>query len=545
MAPMNTVVHRLVALLKDPRPERRCAAAMVLGELEVRDSHVMAALVEGLKEENRVLRLYILESLENLGAEGIAERVAPLLDAGDEEVRRRAQALLERQGSRIAGTLAKELSSAPLLRRRAIVSILARNRTSSSLGSLLGTLRDPDVAEHTLASLRTEMDQASAPEHRALVSKIVVTVRSKAIRADAFALGNALRLLGYVGDARAIPLMVSFLRGKQPVAVRVAAIAALRRPLAALKRAETVVAQLLELAGHPDIHVSRAAIDTLRGVPQTERATGPLIKLCDSPNPEARAFAAERLGTLDSEPAARRLVEVMLRGEPVARDAASRSLGRLSSAVRPLLAELLRADDPVAVKGLASALTSHTSRVTPAARRAIAERAGRFLDKDGADPRGTALMDLLGALDPALFARTLTERAARLKRASRLGEAAGLLRLLARNDGLNDEARYLMGTVGLAQGARELARAARSTDPFLSQFTALLGKKFPLVARLKKDSSLTAEHLYYLGFNFVESGEDDEKEFGADLLRMVTAKSPSSKVGKIAKNKLRLAGLDS
>jgi len=543
LAPMNTVVHRLVALLKDPRPERRCAAAMVLGELEVRDSHVLLALADCLKEENRILRLYVLDSLENLGASGIAERVVPLLDAGDEEVRRRAQGFLERQGARISGALAKELATAPLVRRRAIVSILARNRTPASLGSLLGTLRDPDVAEHTLASLRTEMDQASPAEHLALLSKIVATVRNKAIRADAFALANALRLLGYVGDARAIPLMVSFLVGKQPVAVRVAAIAALRRPLAGLKRAETVVARLLDLAGHPDIHIARAAIDTLRGVGQTDRAAVSLIKLCDSPNAEARAFAAERLGTLDSEPAARRLVEVMLRGEPMAREAASRSLGRLSSAAGPLLAELVKNDDPAAIKAVAGSLASHGARVSPAARRKIAERAGRFLDKDASDPRGAALMDLLGTLDPALFARTLTDRAARLKRASRLGEAVGLLRMLARGNGLDDEARYLMGTVGLAQGARELARATRSSDPFLSQFTALLAKDFPLVARLKKDSALTPEHLYYLGFNFVESGEEDEKEFGADLLRMVAARSPGSKVGKIAKNKLRLAGL--
>ena len=57
--------------------------------------------------------------------------------------------------------------------------------------------------------------------------------------------------------------------------------------------------------------------------------------------------------------------------------------------------------------------------------------------------------------------------------------------------------------------------------------------------------ALTPEQLYYLGFNFVESAEDDEREFGADLLRMVAAKSPSSKVGRIARNKLRLAGVDS
>jgi HEAT repeat protein len=542
---MNTVVQRLVALLKDPRPERRCAAAMVLGEVGGGEKSVLSALADGLKEENRVLRLYVLESLENLGAADVADRVVPLIEASDEEVRRKALGLLERQGARIASALARELPSAPLARRRAIVSVLARNRSPVSLQALLDTLRDPDVAEHTLVSLRAAMDEASAAEHRALLSRITAAVRGKAIRTDAFALSNVLRLLGYVGDAASVPLLMGFLQGKQPVAVRVAGIAALRRPLHGLKRADKVATRLLELAGHPDVHVSRAAIDTLRAVPQTDRAAGPLIKLCDSPNAEVRAFAAERLGTLDTEPAARHLVELMLRGEPVARDAAARSLSRLTSAVGPLLAELTSTDDAAGLRAVAMAVVPHARRVGPAARRKIADRAAKLLEKDAADPRATALMDLLSTIDTPLFVKTVTERASRLKRATRMGEAAGLLRMLARGDGLDDEARYLIGTVGLAQGARELARAARSTDPFLSQFSALLSREFPLVARLKKDAALTPEHLYYLGFNFVESPEDDEREFGADVLRMVASRSPGSKVGKIAKNKLRLAGLES
>jgi len=545
LAPMNPVVKRLVGLLKDGRLERRCAAAMVLGELGFRDAPVLLALADSLKEDNRVLRLYILESLENLGAAGVAERVLPLLDAVDEEVHRRAQGLLERQGNRVSSALARQLSSAPLARRRAIVSILARNRTAESLSALLATLRDPDVAEHTVSSLRAEMDHAAERERAVVARKIVAATRKRPLRGDAFALANALRLLGYVGDADTVPLIVGFLQGRQPIAVRVAAVAALRRPLTTLKRSDAVVQRLLELAGEPDAHVSRAAIDTLRGVELPDRMAGPLIRLCDSQGAEARAFAAERLGTLESELAAKRLVEVMLSGEPMARDAASRSLARLRSAVGPLLAALAKAEQPAAVRALATALAGHSSRVPPGQRRKVADRAVRFMDKDPSDPRGLALMDLLGALDPKLKASTLIDRAVRLKRSSRLAEAGSFLRLLARGDGLSDEGRFLLGVVGLAQGAKDLARASRTADPYLSQFTTLLEKDFPLLARLRKDPSLTPEHLFYLGFNFVESAQDDQKEFGADLLRAVAAKSPGSKIGKSAKNKLRLAGLES
>jgi len=466
-----------------------------------------------------------------------------MLDAVDEEVHSRAQRLLEKQGSKVAGALARQLPSAPLARRRAIVSILARNRSLEALAALLATLRDPDVAEHTVSSIRAEMDRASERERKVVSRKIVTAIKGKGIRADAFALANALRLLGYVGDAATIPLIMGFLRGKQAVAVRVAAIAALRRPLATLKRADAVIAQLLELSASPDMHVTRAAIDTLRGVELPDRMAAPLIKLCDSQNGEARAFAAERLGTLDSELAARRLVEVMLHGEPMARDAASRSLAKLRSAARPLLNEIMKSSEAPAIRALATALAAHGSRIGPAQRRKIADRALRFLDRDPSDARGLALTDLVGTLDPKLRSTVLIDRAQRLKRASRLAEAATLLRLVARSGGVDDEGRYLIGAVGLAQGAKELARAARSTDPSLSQFTALLDRDFPLMTRLKKDPSLTTEHLYYLGFNFVESDQDDQRDFGAGLLRWVATKSPTSKIGRIAKNKLRLAGL--
>ena len=56
---------------------------------------------------------------------------------------------------------------------------------------------------------------------------------------------------------------------------------------------------------------------------------------------------------------------------------------------------------------------------------------------------------------------------------------------------------------------------------------------------LKKEKSLALEDFFYLGFNFVER-PGEERNLGKSLLEHVAAKSPRTKIGKGAKNKLKL-----
>src|SRR5262249_17008379 len=107
---------------------------------------------------------------------------------------------------------------------------------------------------------------------------------------------------------------------------------------------------------------------------------------------------------------------------------------------------------------------------------------------------------------------------------------------------LDDDARFLAAVIGLKASGKDLLRAARSTDPALSQLLALLGAGFPLFARLRKERDLDPEELFYVGFNFIESSDPDEKDFGGELLAHLVTQSPRSKLAKSAKNKLRLAG---
>jgi hypothetical protein len=76
--------------------------------------------------------------------------------------------------------------------------------------------------------------------------------------------------------------------------------------------------------------------------------------------------------------------------------------------------------------------------------------------------------------------------------------------------------------------------------PAIELFTELYrNSSYPVFEALRKDKSLAPEELFSLGFGLVErSGQ--ERGLGVDLLEHIAEKFPRNKVGKNAKNKLKL-----
>jgi hypothetical protein len=61
---------------------------------------------------------------------------------------------------------------------------------------------------------------------------------------------------------------------------------------------------------------------------------------------------------------------------------------------------------------------------------------------------------------------------------------------------------------------------------------------FPLADRLRKARALATEELFYVGFNLAENPAT--RDASAELLAHVVKKTPRTKVGKAARNKLAL-----
>ena len=539
-----STVKQIAKLLQDPRIERRCAAAMVLGELG--DKAAVPALCESLADGTPLLQRYVLEALDQLGARSqAAKHIVPLLESGDTDVRARAAAMLAGSGERAANALGRELSpEVPLARRRAVVSVLAQQRSTAALDALLDTFGDPELAEFSLNALRGELDRMPDKE-RKLVTGRAEAMLDREKKAPAAA-AHALRLLGYVGDPGSIRHLLAFAGGRHKPEVRAAALASLRRPLSHLdaKKRDKTALDVIPFLDDEDATVAREALGTLQSIPLPDAAAKELLKLASSSrHAETRRFAVERVGQADV--GAREAAELIAKLEApdaAVRDAAARSLQRLEAAAVPLVKALVTADSADRVRRLAGILRAHSIKLSPALRESLAARAMDLLD-DG-DPLAEPMLEVLRAADPALYVEKLTTRAEKLRKQKKFAEAWALLRPMARSGlALDDDARYLAAVIGLKASGKDLLRAARTTDPALSQLVTLLGRGFPLAARLRKERDLEPDDLFYVGFNFVESLDPDEKDFGGELLDHLVEKHGRTKLGKSARNKLKLAGL--
>src|SRR5690606_10391324 len=87
------------------------------------------------------------------------------------------------------------------------------------------------------------------------------------VAATAFELGLLLRLIGYQARPASLPLLITHASEDQPRAIRLAAIAAMRRVVATseARGTEKAIEVLIALARSSDLAVAQAAIDTLAG----------------------------------------------------------------------------------------------------------------------------------------------------------------------------------------------------------------------------------------------------------------------------------------
>ena len=85
--------------------------------------------------------------------------------------------------------------------------------------------------------------------------------------------------------------------------------------------------------------------------------------------------------------------------------------------------------------------------------------------------------------------------------------------------------------------------ASHKNHPAVELLTDLYrNSAYPVFDTLRKDKSLAPDDLFALGFSLIERG-GQERGLGVDLLEHVAEKFPRNKIGKNAKNKLKLAGI--
>jgi hypothetical protein len=550
----ESLTTRIVSLLDSDRVEMRCAAAMVLGAAGCGDAKIGKALAGKLGDVAPVQRA-ALDGLIALEATGLAKQLTPLLGSSDELVRQKALQLLADQGAPAEAALRHELTRGTVASRAAVASILVKRCTAPALDALFDQLADGDIGEHTLQMLRAEIDDRESKQRGTILRRALGAIQKMGARVsqrnlpetdpELLRLAALLRLVGYGAEPTSLAVLLRYAAAKQPLPVRLAAIAAMRRIVAQPKATGTdaAVQTLIGFADDREATLARAAVDTLRGAVIPPRLNKKFAALTRAKNPEAQRLAMERMATAGGGTRVDDLIDNLDAVDATAREAASRALAKAPEAAGPLCKALIRAKDARTAWQLARALASHTGQVDAADVKTLVKRTRERLGEDDRDRVAHTQLDALARLAPDAHAELLFEQAEKLRRKKKFGDAFAVLRPLAHSGAtLTAEQRFVVAVLGLKATGNDMIRRARDSDPMLNQLSSLLASGFPVAQSLIKLRDLDLEDLHALGFHFIESVEDDAKELGAELLQAVLAKQPRGKLATACRNKLKLAG---
>lgn len=542
-------IDKVVGLLSNEAVEKRIAAAIVLAELRPKGAHIVEALADALDSGVPLLQRHALEALARVGAKRAAPKILPLLAARDEDVRRAAGAALAGLGESVLPALKERMASASPDEKRAIDVVLAALGGKDAFETLLEGLAasDGEAAKAAAIAVRQRVKDADGRQRRAYFTQVQRYLEKAGKRGgSAAAVAAGAKILGYLEDERAVPILLELLRAdRNPPSVRQEAVIALRFVVGKRsdeKALDGVAQALVDAALDADRSLAQTALHTLAGVPLPAGALRRIEKLVSHADLERARFAIEMLGRQAGVEAARLLVQVLATTADKRRAELAAAALRATQddprtvradAVTPLAKALLDAPDADRAWMLRTVLRPSAARVSPAARRQLLDAALKRLAGGGGpwEPVLAAVRDS----DARAAVEPLRALAAKLRKTD-AEKGLHVLRVLGTGDGAEDADCYALAVAELGRGAKDTRAAARAGNEGLRLFGALLDRGADVAALLRKDRSLDLEDLYFVGFHFAE----ERHPLGEELLRIIVEKGGRAKVAKMARSKLAL-----
>ncbi|UJR86172.1 HEAT repeat domain-containing protein [Sandaracinus amylolyticus] len=535
-------IDEIAQLLTHEAPERRIAAAIVLGELKARGPEVIKGLVAMLETGAPPLQRPALEALARIGAPRALPAMLPLAGARDPDVRRLAIDAIVACGEEVVEQVKARVPTAQGEERKALDAILARfGDRKDAVNTLLANLEaaDPEVARAVALQVRPRIKDADAKTRRMWLSEVtrILEKMKKSPPVSPIPIATAVKILGYLERDEGTEILLEYARDpRAPFAVRQEALIALRYVIAKDEaRTADVIDAMVDAAEADDRMLAQAAIMGLAAVELPAKHAGRIARLAAHPDPERARIAIEKLSRQPGGEVTKALVEVVAKADRRRGELAAKALETRDDAGPALATALAAETDADRANTLRYALRPHTKKLPPAARKKLVEAAlARLSSGEG----WQAHADVARDADSKSFAEGLRELVAKLKRSrNKESELRIALGLLARTEHASDDDRYALASLALRASHLDTRPAMRSGDEGLTQLEALADRGFDVGAALKKDKALELEHLYYAGFHFAEAGHP----LGEELLTHVMKQAGRTKIGKAAKNKLGLA----
>ncbi|GMU63134.1 MAG: hypothetical protein AMXMBFR34_48970 [Myxococcaceae bacterium] len=538
-------IERIVKLLDDESPRKRIAAAVVLGELKVKDGAVVSRLVQMAKDP---VDAYAEAAVEALGQLKALKGLPVMLDAlgRGRELSAKARVAIAELGEEALPELRSRLEGATPEARAVLSQLLPAVGGRQSFEMALEGMRGQpwDAINKVALSVRAEARGMSEAERKVMRTQVEKFLAKKKTAEDEAALRGALKTLGFLELLDTQDTLLGFLGVKQPPAVRVEAATALRFALAK-GPSKKALRRLMELLADPDALVARAARDTLTVLKIGAEFSDELAELCGSKDVDVAVWAIRHLGALATSEkgaagklAAKTLLPVAAGADRTRAEAAAKVLAELPGG-ESLLAEALgQAEDETGAQVLVDVLAPLATKLPKKDVKALLAAGERNLAKSLAVARRQ--LEPVRAADPEAWAEVLRAKVKALaKKDSARAEAIG--QLLGRSTVATPQDRFGIALQQFAHHSFDPHPRARQRDPALAELERLHKEGFKVAEALTKDKKVSDEARYYVGVHFAEKPQFELKNVGAELLEDLA--QGKGKLAKAAKNKMKLLEL--
>jgi HEAT repeat protein len=536
---MDKTLQQLITLVENGSIEQRCAGLLVMAALKVQNSEIIKSLATALNHPNPLLKDYALRYFEAVQTKSCVPLLLRFLDDPDKETQERVIRLLITAGPPAVDALLNQAGDGSRIWQLSAARVLSAVGGKTAAKGLMQLLTSgTDEFNKAVCDFMTPaIRQMDSNEQEMLFSEIDALIPKLDIKQHRPAVVSALRLLGQLGLPQARRWLFKFVAPEHHLSLRTHALVALLHCLRQQALRKDEHAKLFALLEEREFsEVTRLALELLDAHELPEDSRAVLSRLLASPHGDVQKFALRKMGDFSSPATVRTLLEQLGDPDYRRRDVAARSLRKIPEARNALIKDLLECHDASKAWSIAELLPSFEAKWRHDTLEALWKRLEAAVEAE--DRIQTAFLNVLKQADRQYAYERLATHGSRLVKAKKYKEAVAFLMPLKEFSEFDAGVKFPLALAQLKLHSHTVA--THRQHPAVDLFTDLYRNSvFPLLESLKKEKSLAPEELFALGFGLAErSGE--ERGLGKDLLEHIAAKFPRNKVGKSAKNKLKL-----
>jgi HEAT repeat protein len=536
---MDNLLKQILSLVDQGTVEQRCAGLLVLGALKLHNAETTKAVASVLEHANPVVKDYALRYFEEVRPKGSATLFTKRLDDPDREFQDRAVRLLIQTGREAVDQILKRVAGASRTWQVNAARVLCAARSQAAWKGLLGMLAaGTDEFNKTICDLMTPAIREMEAQELALLYQDVETFgKNLDAKQQRPAVISAIRLLGQLGYPQSRRWLVKFLGPESHASLRFAALVALLHCLRKENLRNDEHAKLFSMLQEVEFsEITRLALELLDVHDLPEDARPLLARLLESPHPEVQKFALRKMGDFSSPATVRTLIEQLGDPDYRRREVAARSLRKIPEARAALIKELVACEDASKAWSIAELLPSFEGKWRHDTLEALWKRLQAAITSE--DRMQRALLNILKQADEEFCYERLAAQGLRSLRAKKYKEAAAFLAPIKEFADSKPENRFHLAIAQLKLHAHTVA--SHRQHPAVELVAELYQHpSYPLFEALKREKSLVPEEIFALGFSLVER-PGAERNLGKELLEHIASNFPRNKVGKSAKNKLKL-----